>query len=265
MPTDTSKRTTKRRQPSARTGGGKKVVLIAIVIVFAIAAALYFMFGRNTPEPGQEAAGSASGDRGQVEEPGGGAARDAGIAMAKAKLQLESVANKDVVKVIIDKAVGGNAEDIAYRFEWTLNGKPAGDGSDSLSGFKRGDRVSVKITPFEGEKAGSSKILDFLIQNTSPKVVDTQGARFDGKTFSYQVKGTDQDGDTLSYALDEAPEGMTIDPQTGAITWQLKEKDYGERTIKVKVSDGKGGATTHSVKVDIPKPVEEKKTGENQK
>ncbi len=266
MPTSkTTKRITRPAQSSARKGGSKKVVFILILIVLAIFAALYLVLSRNSSEPGREAPGNASGDTGELEEAAGGASQDARITMGKAKLQLESAGNKDVVRVVIDKAVGNNGEDIAYRFEWTLNGKPAGDGSDSLSGFKRGDRVSVKITPFEGEKAGPSKILDFLIQNTPPKVAESQGAKFDGKTFSYQVKGTDQDGDTLSYAIEEAPEGMTIDPQTGAIRWQLKENDYGERTIKVKVSDGKGGTTTHSVNVDLPKPAEEKKPGENRK
>jgi len=185
--------------------------------------------------------------------------------MSRAKLQLESTGSKDIVRVIIDKAAGSGDGEIIYRFDWTLNGQPTGDGSDTLGGFKRGDRVAVKITPYQGEKSGSSRVLDFIVNNTPPRFTESQGMQFDGKTFSYQVKATDQDSDALSYALEEAPEGMTIDPQTGAIRWQLKESDYGARTIKVKVNDGKGGTATESIKLDLPRPSEEKKSGDNQK
>lgn len=189
----------------------------------------------------------------------------AGIAMGKAKLRLESSGDRDVVRVIIDRPAGTEDSDFAYRFEWTVNGKPAGDGSDSLSGFKRGDRIAVKITPLQDGKAGSSRVLDFLVQNTPPRVTAAQDMKFEGNTFSYQVKGVDQDGDTLSYALEDAPEGMTIDPQSGAIRWQLKESDYGERTIKVKVSDGKGGVANYNLKVDFQKPSPQKTAGDNAK
>lgn len=245
--------------------GGRKVYFLLIAIVLAVLAALYLMLSRGPSEPVKERTDSVPSASGSVEPDATPDSTEPGITIAEAKLQLESVDNKDTVRVVIGKANGENNSDIVYKFDWTINGKPAGDGSDSLTGFKRGDRIVVKITPMQGEKAGSPKTLDFLISNTAPKIADAGEGKFDGKTFSYQVKGSDQDGDTVSYALEDAPEGMTIDAQTGAINWQLKEGDYGERTIKVKISDGKGGTASRSIKMNLATTPEQKKPGETKK
>lgn len=244
-------------------GGNKKVLVVVILVVLAVLAVLYYFLSRApSGQTGQPAAQTPAAD-GQAGPPVSGTSADAGVAMGKARLQLESSSDKDVVRVVIDRPAGTEDPDTVYRFEWTVNGKPAGDGSDSLSGFKRGDRVAVKITPSREGKAGSSRILDFLVHNTPPRVTPGQDMKFEGNTFSYQVKGTDQDGDALSYTLEDAPEGMTIDPQSGAIRWQLKESDYGERTIKVKVSDGQGGVANYNLKVDFQKPSPQKSAGDN--
>ena len=266
MPTRPLKRPIKPTPSSVTRSGSKKVLAILILIVLAILIALYFVLSRSPSKPTGESAGNATDDSGQA-APGevSGVAKSPELAVSRAKLQLESTGSKDIVRVIIDKPAGNGGGEIIYKFDWTLNGQPAGDGSDSLGGFKRGDRVAVKITPYQGEKSGSSRVLDFIVNNTPPRLAESQGMQFDGKTFSYQVKAADQDSDALSYTLEEAPEGMVIDPQTGAIRWQLKESDYGARTIKVKVNDGKGGTATESIKLDLPKPSEEKKSGDNQK
>jgi hypothetical protein len=266
MPTRPLRRPIKPTPSSVTKSGSKKVLVILIVIVLAVLIGLYFLLSRNPSKPTAESAGSATNDSGQTgPDEVSGVAKSSEVAMSRAKLQLESTGSKDIVRVIIDKAAGDGGGEITYKFNWTLNGQPAGVGSDSLDGFKRGDRVAVKITPYQGEKSGSSRILDFIVNNTPPRFAESQEMKFDGKTFSYQVKATDQDSDALSYTLEEAPEGMVIDPQTGAIRWQLRESDYGARTIKVKVNDGKGGIATESIKLDLPKPSEEKKSGDNQK
>ncbi len=236
------------------------------LIVLAILVALYYFLSRGpSVQDRPPSEGTAVGD-GQADAAASGTSLDAiGIAMGKARLQLESSGDKDTVRVVIGRPAGAEDSDVAYRYEWTVNGKPAGDGSDSLSGFKRGDRVAVKITPLQDGRAGSSRILDFLVQNTPPRVTGGQDIKLDGNVFSCHVKGADSDGDTLSYALEDAPEGMTIDPQSGAIRWHLKESDYRQRTIKVKVSDGKGGVANYSLNVDLQKSSPQKTAGDNVK
>jgi hypothetical protein len=175
-------------------------------------------------------------------------------ALISARLQLKAVDNKDILKVVTDKVTGKSGADITYKFDWKINGQAAGDGSDSIGGFKRGDKVTVQIMPFDGETAaGQSRILSMEIANTTPKIVEQKETPFDGKTFTMQIKATDSDGDTLSYELLGGPEGMTIDNKSGMVNWPLKGNNGGDYPIKVKITDGHGGETTYQLTATIPK------------
>ncbi len=230
-----------------------RIVVIIVLVIIAAGAGIYFFLYRGQSGSTVKSAGTqTNATPGESQAPDG--TLDAQMAVSRAKLQLEWAEDKEIVKVVISASTGTDGRDIVYKYDWTLNGQAAGDGSDRLSGFKRGDRVGVKITPFDGDKAGQARFLDFLINNTVPRIAESKQGSFDGKTFTYQVKGTDPDGDPIKYSLEDAPAGMTIDPNTGAVSWQLKEDDYGERTFKVKLSDGKSGVTVHTVKVDLQKP-----------
>jgi hypothetical protein len=163
----------------------------------------------------------------------------------KARLILESRNDYDLVKVVIEDP--GNA---TYKYEWTINDVPAGT-DDSIHGFKRGDKLSVKITPYSGKEYGQSRILTTEIKNSVPKVIENKEIKFDGKLLTYQVKAYDPDQDVLSYSLVEAPENMIIDKSSGVITWEIKKEDKGKRSFKVKISDGNGGEVIYGQDIDI--------------
>ena len=57
--------------------------------------------------------------------------------------------------------------------------------------------------------------------------------------YTYEVVATDPDGDTLTYTLSVEPEGMTINEQTGAVSWTPIETQIGEHQVIIEVSDGK--------------------------
>ena len=60
-----------------------------------------------------------------------------------------------------------------------------------------------------------------------------------GERVSIKVHATDEDGDVLSYGInDTAPAGLTIDP-SGQLIWDTKIGDEGKYDISIKVSDGK--------------------------
>ena len=163
----------------------------------------------------------------------------------RARLILESRSDADVARVVAE-----GPEKIAYNYEWTKNGLPAGTG-DSISGFKRGDRLSVKITPYNGKEYGQPRILSTEIKNSVPKVIENKEIKFDGKLLTYQVKAYDPDQDVLSYSLVEAPEHMIIDSSSGVIKWEIKKEDTGKRSVKVKISDGNGGEVIYGLDIDI--------------
>jgi hypothetical protein len=175
--------------------------------------------------------------------------------VAKAKLQLQSVDNKDTVKVIVEKTAGAGNREIMYTYEWSINGQPAGSGSDSISGFKRGDKIAVKITPFDGEKPGKPQTLTLDVQNTTPKVSESKEPKYDGKMFTVQINASDPDGDELSYELLSGPQGMTIDNKRGILNWPVKDNNGGDYPIKVKIADGHGGEVIYQLTATIPKDI----------
>ncbi len=253
-----------QKKTQKKIGKSKTPLVLTIIGIIVVAVLLYLIFG-GKPSGTDVAIVSKDGATVASEAQEARKPQEPLFAISKAKLKLESIDNKDIVKVIIEKSSGNDGNEVNYKYDWSINGKPAGDGSDSLSGFKRGDKVAVKVTPIEGEKVGQPRVLEFTVQNTLPQVVDDKQFKYDGKSFSYKIKGTDPDGDVLTYSLAEAPQGMTIDPKTGLINWQLKDEDYGQHTINVKIADNKGGVTLYPIKIDLPKPTEEKKTEENKK
>jgi len=170
-------------------------------------------------------------------------------AVERAKLQLETLDNTDVLKVIA-LGIDSDGDEVTMGYEWERNGEALGKG-DTMKGFKRGDIVSVKITPFDGKGYGRSKTLTTEIKNCPPQIVEHREIQFDGQSYSCQIRATDPDGDPLTYSLKSAPPGMTIDPSTGIIQWSVPPDFEGETSITVSVTDGHGGESSQDLAVEI--------------
>ncbi|HUV60518.1 MAG TPA: putative Ig domain-containing protein [Desulfatiglandales bacterium] len=61
-----------------------------------------------------------------------------------------------------------------------------------------------------------------------------------GVEYTYTIKATDQDGDTITYSLMDGPGGMTFDG-TATINWTPTSLQIGANDVIVKASDGKSG------------------------
>jgi predicted RNA-binding protein with TRAM domain len=144
-----------------------------------------------------------------------------------------------------------DGDEVTFLIEWTKNGEPAGKGMTIDSPLKKGDKVTVKITPFDGEDYGRSGTLSNEIRNMPPMIVDDKNFRFDGNVVSHQIKAIDPDGDPITYSLKNAPQGMTIDASTGLITWTVPAgfKEKGSYTAVAK--DPKGGESTQVFNFDL--------------
>jgi hypothetical protein len=143
-----------------------------------------------------------------------------------------------------------DGDDVTIAYEWTKNGEPAGNGKRLEVPLKRGDKISVNITPFDGEIYGPPVILHREIQNMPPMIIEDKKLHFDGKVYTYQIKAADPDGDTLTYTLKQAPKGMVID-KTGLITWVASVKDKGRHPVTVQVTDGHGGEALYNFDITI--------------
>ncbi|PIV20707.1 MAG: hypothetical protein COS40_11200, partial [Deltaproteobacteria bacterium CG03_land_8_20_14_0_80_45_14] len=99
-------------------------------------------------------------------------------------------------------------------YQWSKNERLLPETSDTLSTaeFKRGDKISLTVTPFDTKQKGKQVTVFTYIFNSPPQIKSSiKDSEFGNRNFTYHVKATDPDGDTLTYSLKSAPSGMTID------------------------------------------------------
>jgi hypothetical protein len=162
--------------------------------------------------------------------------------------------SRDDVKVKVE-AVDPDGDTVRVSYQWSINGEErVGYESQDLnhSSFKRGDRIKLTTTLSDGEETvGPISYEEFTISNISPKIVSAPQTAIVEGVYTYQVKAEDAEGDTLTYSLNKAPKGMSVDPRSGLIQWKPTKEDAGDQTIEVKVDDGNGGWATQSYTLSI--------------
>lgn len=235
-----------RKPKSLRRIDTPVLLFVALVVWVGLLCPSCSSKGGSTTEQMQPAdQGALNGDTSRVFKEKG---RILAEGVKNAKLTLETKDGNDVLNVVVlDKAK--DSDSLKYEYEWAKNGEPAGTGT-SVSGFKRGDKMSVRITPVDGETFGKPKTLTTEIKNSTPKIVELKSIAADEKHLSYQVVAKDADGDPLAYSLVDGAKGMTIDPKSGMLQWSVDPATpQADITVTVKVGDGQGGEVTYPLKV----------------
>jgi hypothetical protein len=147
------------------------------------------------------------------------------------------------------KDIDGDPVTILYA--WKRNDAPAGNTSTIAGTVMRGDRVTVSITPFDGEHYGTPVVLNTEIRNLPPSFVEHKNFTFTGGRYLYQARATDPDGDVLAYSLSDAPEGMIIDRSTGELSWNVPPDFSGQSSATIVAEDGHGGTARYSIVISI--------------
>jgi RHS repeat-associated protein len=71
------------------------------------------------------------------------------------------------------------------------------------------------------------------------------------RQYEYQLTGNDPDGDPFFWTLDNAPEGMVIDNQTGLLRWNPKQTQLGEHTVSIRITDLNGAYSGQEFTVKV--------------
>ncbi|MFC1768989.1 Ig-like domain-containing protein [Nanoarchaeota archaeon] len=100
----------------------------------------------------------------------------------------------------------------------------ASDGSETVES----NNVTLTVNP----------VNDAPEINSTPTLIATEDT-----LYTYDVIATDVDLDTLEYSLTTAPTGMTIDNETGLVTWTPLNEHVGLNDVSILVSDGILNAT----------------------
>jgi len=70
-------------------------------------------------------------------------------------------------------------------------------------------------------------------------------------TLSYNVNCDDEGDPSVTYSLNNAPDGMTINSSTGALSWTPDNSSVGSYTIGVTAIDNNGGSTTETFDLTV--------------
>lgn len=151
-----------------------------------------------------------------------------------------------------------DGDEITFRYTWYINGEEvAGNDAPTLAGdrFRRGDRISISVLPNDGQVDGELfSSGEILIPNGPPSFVSTPPVTFKGALFSYQAKAVDPDEDRVSYALEQAPEGMTLDGASGLVKWSYNAADAGEHRIRITARDAEDAWVSQDFVLNIKAP-----------
>ena len=140
-------------------------------------------------------------------------------------------------------------------------GLPSGLEIDPVTGeitgsldFTSAGNYGVTVMVTDGT-ATTDRSFNWLVTNTNrmPSISSAPvlGATQD-QLYSYDVEASDpDDGDTLTYSLDTAPAGMSIDPVSGLIEWTPTNGQVGDNPVTVRVSDSGGLFDTQSFTVVV--------------
>jgi hypothetical protein len=172
--------------------------------------------------------------------------------ITRVKLEPEVFRQGDSIRLEAE-AEDPDGDEVAISYEWTINGYPAGSGKGPEAPFKKGDSISVRATPFDGEEHGRAVVLERKVGNQPPMITEHYDYGLEGEVYTYQVKAEDPDGDALTYSLKSAPDGMSIGAETGLVSWVLPEDFNGKARFTVSVSDGQGAEAEQALTLTVNK------------
>lgn len=154
------------------------------------------------------------------------------------------------------EAVDPDRDEIHFTYRWWRNDKQVKEGEESgldTTGFDRKDVVAVEVIARDQEASAlPARSAPIVLGNSSPQIVSNPPALTNRAQYEYVVQAKDVDGDTVSYRLETAPPGMTIDKVTGLVTWLVTPGLAGTHRVKVMADDGQGGTAWQEFEVSIP-------------
>jgi len=83
----------------------------------------------------------------------------------------------------------------------------------------------------------------FVTVPTSVAIVD--------HAYTYTARAEDPDGDVVTYAVNAAPEGLTIGAESGVLSWHPDADDIGTHVVTLVASDGRGGRAKQRFALEV--------------
>lgn len=160
--------------------------------------------------------------------------------------------SQDDIQAVVE-AVDPEGLPVRVRYRWYLNGHELlSERANHLDHvwFNKGDKVELSIIADDGTDQVTQKLPAVTIADAPPEMLirPDRVDRIDG----LQVRARDPDHDPITWRIEGAPRGMTIDPKRGILHYRGSEDEPGGKyDIKVIADDGDGGTATWQFEVRV--------------
>jgi hypothetical protein len=142
-----------------------------------------------------------------------------------------------------------------YVYQWEINGNPASEERGEKlerTRLKKGDSVTVIVTPDDRETLGTPKKSNPIrVVNSPPVIVSSPPVSPEGNIYLYQVEANDPDQDPLTFTLRQGVAGMAVDGKTGILRWEIRPEDKGAHTIVIEASDNEGAKSIQRFSLSV--------------
>ena len=155
------------------------------------------------------------------------------------------------------RSLDADGDFVYYGYQWEKNGALLNEEkAETLerARLKKGDSITVMVTPEDRETQGLPKKSEpLIISNSPPVIISSPPTSTDGTAYVYSLKAGDPDNDPILFSLKSAPKGMEVDKNTGLIRWQIRPEDRGPHLIEIEASDNSGAKSVqrYTLKVEF--------------
>lgn len=139
----------------------------------------------------------------------------------------------DAGEAIILPLVGNDidSEDLTYLVDHPVHGELSGTAPNIVytADTKFGGTEMLTYRVSDGELTSEPATIEIIVhqRNEAPTITSTPPvSTSEGVIYTYSVQASDPDGDTLSYSLDSAPNGMSIGENDGVLEWAASSADF---------------------------------------
>jgi len=154
---------------------------------------------------------------------------------------------------------------IRLSYRWWKNDSLVQEGDEAeldTAGFSRGDTLSVEAVPFDGVQKGKAvRSVPIHMGNTPPRILSAPAKSIVNNRYDYQVEATDAESDAITFSLETAPPGMTIDEHKGSVSWQISPDQIGIHKVRVLAKDSQGAIAFQEFELNLTPAVPAKPAG----
>ncbi|MCX8027562.1 MAG: putative Ig domain-containing protein [Thermodesulfovibrionales bacterium] len=165
---------------------------------------------------------------------------------------------KDPIKANIEFIKPENSSDIKVKYEWYKNNTHIIEGvvNDTLPAglVQKGNFVNVRVYAIKNGQTVQVINSDMIMIVNSPpsltmSVINNKVKK--NEPIMIQLKAEDPEGDKITFALDDAPNGMSIDQSTGMITYFVDKPVQGSVRFRASATDSEGAKVSGTFEISF--------------